>query len=165
MKVIKHWKYGVPPEKPIFTHPSLFFGVDRQTDGRTVYSYPREIPELSKFCCTRRLCLLYSLSRLSRRRGFSAIGRTWQQRVWVSRPFFPNQPLKVSYTENSNGPSGSPGDSHLEGRPELGICLLWALLHCLCSSAFPYSAPLDLLFRSRHTCSASVFSPPGPRPL
>lgn len=35
MKVIKHWKYGAPPEKPIFTHPLPVFGVDRQTDRQT----------------------------------------------------------------------------------------------------------------------------------
>lgn len=40
-----------------------------------------------------------------------------EERSRVSRPFIPNQPLIIFHTDNSNGPSVSPGDSHLEGGP------------------------------------------------
>lgn len=63
--------------------------------------------------------------------GFSAIGRLWHQRLVVGLKAFHFQPASHRTTENSNGPSGSPGDSHLVGGPELGICLLWSLLRCL----------------------------------
>lgn len=120
------------------------------------------------FCCTRFLCLLCSLFRFShRRRSHQRLGSYGtEERSRVSRPFISNQPLIISHTENSNGPSASPGDSHLGGGPVRNLPFMISFaLPLIPPSALPYSAPLDLLFRSLHTCSASVFRPPGPRPL
>lgn len=97
--------------------------------------------------------------------GFSAIGRLWHRRAVESLKAFHSQPVchRFRYRELLVGRQETPTWRGARVR-NLPFMISFAL-SLIPPSALPYWAPLDLLFRSLHTCSASVFSPPGPRPL
>lgn len=107
------------------------------------------------FCCKLLLHLLCSLPQLSRRRPSHPVLIDWEVRAAKSDrgskglSFSPS--LSSFSIENSNGPRGSPGDSHWEGAL-LGICLLWSLLSLIPPLALPHWPGRDLLSTSDLLC-------------